>query len=153
MTLLDSLNGIINNKILWIAVVSWMVAQIIKVILYLIKFKRINFTLFVASGGMPSSHTSFVTALTTAVGMSEGFDSPVFAVAAVLSLVVMYDAAGVRRAAGKQAAVLNQLVESGETTGFWDVKLDKKLKELLGHSPIQVAAGAFLGVVTGIIAS
>jgi len=96
-------------------------------------------------GGMPSSHSALVTALTTAVGFSEGFASAAFAICCALSLIVMYDASGIRRAAGKQAEMINAIVEA------WNEKdplvKEIKLKELLGHTPLEVAAGAILGIV------
>ncbi|GHU55823.1 acid phosphatase [Clostridia bacterium] len=137
-----------KNAPLWTAVLSFFSAQCIKIIIEFFRVKKFDVKLIIGSGGMPSSHASFVTALSTAAGLQEGFDSPVFAVAAVITLVVMYDAAGVRRAAGKQAAVINQMVENIENTG---IVLDKKLKELLGHSPVEVCAGAILGIVIGIL--
>jgi len=130
------------------AVLSWAAAQLIKIIIELIKTRKFNLSLIISSGGMPSSHAAFVVGLTTAVGLIEGFNSTYFAISAVLSLVVMYDASGVRRAAGNQAAVINTLVSNLENTG---IKLDKKLKELLGHSPIEVFCGAILGIIVALI--
>lgn len=132
-----------SNKPIGIAVLSWAVAQIIKIIIDCIQNKTINPALIVSSGGMPSSHSSFVTGLTTTIGFQEGFNSTIFSVCFVLSMVVMYDASGVRRAAGKQAAVLNIFIENAEKHGL---KIDTKLKELLGHSPIEVFMGALLGI-------
>lgn len=139
---------ILSNKAIGVSIISWAVAQIIKIIIDWIEFKKFDIALAVSSGGMPSSHSSFVTALSTTIGIQNGFDSSIFAVCFVISMVVMYDAAGVRRAAGKQAAVLNVLITNAEKHG---VKFDEKLKELLGHSPIEVAAGAVLGIVIAFI--
>ncbi|MDR2648375.1 MAG: divergent PAP2 family protein [Clostridiales bacterium] len=139
----DILGELRSNSVLWASVCAWALAQFIKILIELKKTKKINTALIVSSGGMPSSHSSFVTAMTTSIGLKEGFNSSIFALSAVFSLVVMYDAAGVRRAAGNQAAAINMLFKSFEDQG---IKLDKKLKELLGHSPIEVAAGAVLGV-------
>lgn len=139
---------VIPNKMLVIAILSWATAQAIKVIIELVKTKKFKISLFISSGGMPSSHTSFVVGLTTAVGLIEGFASTFFAISAVLSLVVMYDASGVRREAGKQAEVINTLLSNLENTG---ITLDKKLKELLGHSPIEVFCGAALGIAIALI--
>ena len=97
---------------------------------------------------MPSSHTGVVMALTTLVGKSEGFASPIFAVSLIFSFVVMYDAAGVRRAAGKQAQLLNKLVE---TPGLTGIQVQEKLVEVLGHSPMQVIVGAIIGVIVGAV--
>ncbi len=139
---------IINNKIIQTASLSWLVAQIIKIIIDCIKNKTINPTLIVSSGGMPSSHSSFVTSLACATGFTEGFGSTLFAITFVFAMVVMYDASGVRRAAGKQAEVLNIFIANFEKHG---IKIDSKLKELLGHSPVEVFAGAILGIVISVI--
>lgn len=139
---------IINNKIIQTAALSWLVAQIIKIIIDCIKNKTINPTLIVSSGGMPSSHSSFVTSLACATGFTEGFGSTLFAITFAFAMVVMYDASGVRRAAGKQAEVLNIFIANFEKHG---IKIDSKLKELLGHSPVEVFAGAILGIVISVI--
>lgn len=138
-----------KTSILVTAIISWFVAQLLKVIFVLIKSKRIDFYRLVGSGGMPSSHSSFVTSLATGVGLVEGFTSSMFAIAVVLSLVVMYDAAGVRRAAGQMARILNNMVEKWEIES--QTMREKRLKELLGHTPIEVFAGAILGCAIGII--
>ena len=139
---------IFANRILWTSILSWFIAQVIKIFIDLWRYKYFNKSLLISSGGMPSSHTSFVTAMTTSIGVGYGFDSPLFAISAIVSMVVMYDAAGVRRAAGKQAEVLNLLMIKLEDGGL---KVDKKLKELLGHSPIEVACGALLGILVGLV--
>lgn len=136
-----------SNKIVGTAALSWLIAQLIKIVIDCFRNKTINPALIVSSGGMPSSHTSFVTALAFAVGFKEGFDTTAFAITFVLSTVVMYDASGVRRAAGKQAEVLNIFIANFEKHG---IKIDSKLKELLGHSPIEVMAGAVLGFVVAL---
>lgn len=139
---------ILGNSVLNTALVAWFIAQLIKVILVIIKEKRLNFKKFIEAGGMPSSHSALVVALTTEIAEKQGLNSPIFAVAAVFSLVVMYDAAGVRRAAGKQAEALNKLIEE-----FYVEKprVDERLKELLGHTPKEVFAGALLGLVVGLL--
>jgi acid phosphatase family membrane protein YuiD len=147
--LLDIIWEFLANSVLWTAICAWAVAQLIKIFIDLMRTKKLNAALIVSSGGMPSSHSSFVTSMTVAIGFREGFNSPMFALSAAFSLVVMYDAAGVRRAAGHQAAAINILFQNFETQG---VKLDKKLKELIGHTPIQVAAGALLGILVAVIA-
>lgn len=143
------INQIINNSIFWTASFSWAIAQLIKIMIEFKKERRLSLALMISSGGMPSSHSSFVSAMSTSVGLLEGFDSTAFAICAVISMVVMYDAAGVRRAAGKQAEIINKLVANIENTG---IVLDKKLKELLGHSPVEVAAGAVLGIAVSVAA-
>ena len=125
---------------------SWFIAQFIKFIVHYVKKRRCDFRKFIDSGGMPSSHTAFTVSLATILGIHNGFSSDIFALSAIFSLVVMADAAGLRRAAGKQAEVLNKLVNSSE-----HVQLDKELKVLLGHTPVEVFAGAALGIITGIL--
>ena len=139
---------ILGNYALWIALCAWFVAQVLKIIIELLRKRRLNLRLIMSSGGMPSSHSSFVTAVTTVIGLTEGFDSPIFALGAIVSLIVMYDASGVRRAAGNQAKVINDILASIESSG---VMLDKKLKEVLGHTPLEVAAGGTLGVVIALL--
>ena len=136
-----------NYKYLLVPILSWLSVQLIKFITDIIKNKKINLKVLVASGGMPSSHSSVVTSLMTLIGINEGFDSILFAISFVFGLIVMYDAAGVRRAAGKQAGILNQLIYSNQ------VKIDtnEKLKELIGHTPKQVFVGALWGIALGII--
>ncbi len=138
-----------KDNVVVTCILAWFIAQFIKVILTLIKDKKIDFRRFVGSGGFPSSHASFVTSLATAVGLIDGFSSTEFAITVVLALVVMYDAAGVRRAAGQQARILNKIVEAWEHKDL--TQTDKRLKELLGHTPKEVFAGAILGIVIAII--
>ena len=137
------------NRVLITAILGWLVAQVLKVILVLICDKRFDITRMIGSGGMPSSHSSFVTSLATAVAFESGVSSPLFAVCGVLAFVVMYDASGVRRETGRQAEIINDIIES---FGAGNTQLaGKKLKELIGHSPIEVLAGAILGVVMGLL--
>ncbi len=120
-------------------------AQLIKFIIFTIKSKKINFKIFTTTGGMPSSHSAGVMGLSTSVGLIRGFDSIVFAIALGYALITMYDAAGVRRAAGKTAACLNRMMED-----FYkhDVQaIGGKLKELLGHTPLEVIMGAIFGIL------
>ncbi len=146
---MDTLIEILGNRILWTGLVAWFSAQLIKVALTLMLQKKFDVHRFVGSGGMPSSHSSFLCAVSTAVGFQEGFSSSLFAVSVCFTMVVMYDAAGVRRAAGKQAAVLNRIIDDMFKNGKgWD---DEKLKELIGHTPVQVFAGALLGVLVGVL--
>ena len=137
------MNNIWNNVWLWIPVNTWFVVQCMKIIIELIKNKKLNLRRIVGSGGMPSSHSAFVCSLATTIGITEGVSSPLFAMAVALSAIVMYDAAGVRRAAGKQAKILNQIIGSeGE-----NIDVHEKLIELLGHTPLEVYVGAFVGIV------
>lgn len=137
---------IINNHALLAAVLAWFVAQLLKVMLVLLKERRWDVSRMIGSGGMPSSHSALVVALAVTIGKTLGFQSTEFAIATALALVVMYDAANVRRAAGKQAELLNKIVEDLYRGKHID---GERLKELLGHTPIEVAAGALLGIVVG----
>ncbi len=141
------LHQLASNSVFITAILGWVVAQAFKIVLSW--DKKLDFKRFVGSGGMPSSHAAFVMSLTMAVGFEMGFDSAAFAISAVMSFVVMYDAAGVRRSAGQQAAILNKLVESVLSADF--PKTEKRLKELLGHTPIEVLGGAVLGIIIAII--
>lgn len=136
-----------DYKFLIIPSFAWFTVQIFKLLSDCIVNRRINFRRFVETGGMPSSHSAVVTSLMTAIGLSEGFSSPMFAISFVFSFIVMYDAAGVRRAAGKQASILNQLINSKQVK----VDTNEKLKELLGHTPIQVFVGAIYGIIVGYV--
>lgn len=146
---MNSILDIFSNRILLTAIFSWFIAQIIKVIHTLIRDKKIDFTRMFGSGGMPSSHASFTVSLATAIGLEMGFSGVEFALATAFSVVVMYDATGVRRSAGEQAAILNRIVERFGKETLEDT--GKKLKELLGHTPIQVFAGAVLGIIIAVI--
>lgn len=135
---------ITSNIPLWAALISWAIAQGTKIVLTLITEKRFDATRLVGTGGMPSSHSALVMALTFSIGKYNGFGSPIFAVALIFSFVVMYDAAGIRRAAGKQAEILNMLIMKHELPNM------QKMKELLGHTPLEVFVGAILGIVIGL---
>lgn len=144
------LQELVHNEILMSAGLSWGLAQIIKTIIHLILTKKFVAERLIGSGGMPSCHSATVCALTTSVIINEGIHSPFFAIAAILSIIVMYDAMGVRRETGIQAKVLNELTEVIEKMGS-DLSNDEKLKEFVGHTPIQVFVGAVLGVVIALI--
>lgn len=136
------------KSIVFVCVLSWFAAQSLKVLIDFFQDRKINLRLFFDSGGMPSSHSAFVSSLGISVGLKNGFDSELFAVCFVFGLIVMYDASGIRRAAGKQARVINIIVENIEHLG---IKIDGNLKELLGHSPIEVISGAVLGIIIALI--
>lgn len=138
----------IQNKYIYVPVLTWVGIQIFKVLYELYKTKKFNFRRIMGAGGMPSSHTGVVVSLATLIGKNEGVGSPIFALSLIFAFVVMYDAAGVRRAAGKQAHLLNQLIE---TPGLTGLQVQEKLVEVLGHSPIQVFVGAIIGVIMGLI--
>ncbi|MCX7715085.1 MAG: divergent PAP2 family protein [Clostridia bacterium] len=146
---MEYVNDFLNNSVLFTALISWFAAQLLKVVFTFIWSRKFDFKRFVGSGGMPSSHSSFVVSLATAVGLVEGFASTMFAVSVVVAMVVMYDAAGVRRAAGMQARILNKIVDEWGKEDF--SVTERKLKELLGHTPIEVVAGAVLGIMIAVI--
>lgn len=145
---MGALTQLFNNKILGTAILSWFVAQALKVVITLLQEKRFDLSKMWASGGMPSSHSSFVMALAVSVGHVYGFDSALFAISATFSFIVMYDAANVRLEAGKQAVVINQIIEMLENP---DLNPEERLKELLGHTPLQVAMGGILGIAIAIL--
>lgn len=132
-----------NNEHLWIPLITWVIVQSCKVIIDLIKNKKLNVKRMWGAGGMPSSHSALMTSLATTIAYTEGLESPLFAITVIMAGVVMYDAAGVRRAAGKQARVLNQIIESEGQ----NINIQEKLIELLGHTPVEVLAGAFVGIL------
>jgi uncharacterized protein len=142
------LNQFFHNPILAPALTSWLVAQCFKLLLTLIFHHRLDLVRLVGAGGMPSSHSATVTAAATTAGLVAGFDSVLFGITAMFALVVMYDAAGVRRAAGIQARLLNELIESFFAEHYIN---QAKLKELLGHTPIEVFAGALLGIIISLV--
>jgi hypothetical protein len=137
-----------NNHIIAVTMVSWLLAQSIKLIIDKIRYREVDFTRIVGAGGMPSSHSAFVTSLATAIAFQHGLDSTEFALAFSLAAIVMYDAAGVRRSAGKQAQVLNKIVHDLYSKEHTIKK--ERLKELIGHSPVEVFAGAVLGILVAI---
>lgn len=140
-----------NNRIFWTAALAWFIAQSLKVIHTLIVDKRFNVSRFVGSGGMPSSHSAFVTSLSTAIGLKYGWDSGLFALSLCFALVVMYDAAGVRNAVGKQAVIINKMIEDLQAKRNKEEtnNNENRLKELVGHTPIEVLVGAILGIIIG----
>ncbi|GCE25393.1 membrane protein [Dictyobacter alpinus] len=141
-------NSIFDNRVLVAAFLAWAIAQVSKTILELFKQRRLALSRLVSSGGMPSSHSALVTGLATAAGRTVGVASTEFAIAVVLASIVMYDAAGVRRAVSIQARLLNQMIEEA----FQGSPMaEKRLRELIGHTPIQVFVGALLGICVGFL--
>ena len=136
-----------KNQVFFTVLMAWLIAQTIKVAIGVVQEKRFNFKWFVGSGGMPSSHAATVSALAAAVGLTYGFASPLFAITFFLAFIIMFDAQGVRRQSGHQAEALNQIIE--------DIYLNKgiqqeRLKELLGHTPVQVFIGAAIGILVAL---
>ncbi len=139
---------ILDNRVLLVAAIACLLAQFLKLFFDFAKNRQVNFHLLIESGGMPSSHSALVTALATSIGQTVGWSSTEFALASIFAIIVMYDAAGVRRAAGDQARVINQIVELFEDNQF----TEDRLKEILGHTPLQVLVGSILGVVIAWVA-
>lgn len=138
------LNELLANQVAQATFFAWATAQVLKVLIELIWRRKLDLRLLTSAGGMPSSHSAIVCALATAVGMHDGVSSSLFAITLVLAVVVMYDAAGVRRAAGVQARILNQIID--ELFQGHPIS-ETRLRELIGHTPIQVFVGAALGIL------
>ena len=146
---MEYIRGIFTNYIFICAIIGWFLAQAIKCVRYIVRNKRFDFAVLMSSGGMPSSHSATVCAVVAAAAKLCGTGSPEFALAFILAFIVMYDAAGVRRAAGEQAKVLNRIADElseGDTR-----YLDKNLKEFIGHTPFQVIVGALLGILIPLV--
>ncbi|MEB3830546.1 divergent PAP2 family protein [Phormidium sp. CCY1219] len=141
---MHEIGTIIDNRVLLVATLACLLAQTTKLIIELARNRKFNFRVLVETGGMPSAHSALVTALATGIGQTVGWNSTEFALATIFAIIVMYDAAGVRQAAGKQARILNQIVDEifQEDHEF----NENRLKELLGHTPFQVIVGALLGI-------
>ena len=146
---MNELLQIVTNKYIYIPFLVWFFIQLFKVIWDLVETKKFNFKRILGAGGMPSSHSAVVICLAVMIGKEYGFSSSIFALALIFAFVVMYDAAGIRRAAGKQAALLNKIIE---TPGLSIPQVQERLVEVLGHTPVQVLVGALIGMLVGIIA-
>jgi hypothetical protein len=146
---MNELQQIVTNRYIYIPLLVWLSIQTFKVMYDLVTTKKLNFKRIMGAGGMPSSHSAVVTSLAILIGKSEGFSTSIFALSVVFAMVVMYDAAGIRRAAGKQAHLLNKIIE---TPGLTNVQVQERLVEVLGHTPLQVIIGAGIGIIVGIIA-
>jgi len=142
---------LVTNATLWVAAIAWFAASFMKCLIEFAKTKQLKFSAMFTSGGLPSAHSAFVTSLATSIGIYEGFGSPVFAIATVIAIIVMYDAAGVRRAAGRQARIINKVTaKMVENFKEFSDEFGLQLKEMLGHSPLEVFAGALVGVMVAI---
>lgn len=148
---MDSISDIFDNHVLIVALIACFTAQVLKAFIELVRHRKLNLRVMVGTGGMPSAHSALVTALACGVGQTLGWASPLFAATSVFSIIVMYDAAGVRQAAGLQAKVLNQIID--ELFQEKPEIREDRLKELLGHTPFQVIAGSILGVMISYLAA
>jgi acid phosphatase family membrane protein YuiD len=147
---MQDFGDIIHNQVLLVSLAACFIAQALKLVIEFAQHQKLNLRVLFETGGMPSAHSALVAALATGVGQTVGWASPEFAIAVVFAFIVMYDAAGVRQAAGKQARVLNQIMDE-----FFQGShhfSEERLKELLGHTPFQVIVGSVLGVATSWIA-
>ncbi len=137
-----------SNRILWATLYSWIIAQVIKICLNIIRERRFNFSWLITTGGMPSAHSASVATLATYIGLKEGFNSGIFAVSVIIALIAMFDAQTWRRSIGIQAKILNTIVEDL----YKGKKVEEeKLRELIGHTPIEVFIGALLGILVAFI--
>ena len=144
----DAFPAICHNHVLMVTLLAWAIAQTIKVALGVLRTKRFDFRWFIGTGGMPSAHAAGSSALATIIGVEYGFDTLAFALAAVFAMVTMFDAQGVRRSTGKQAELLNKILDDI----YWRGKIEEaKLKELVGHTPIEVFMGSIMGILLAII--
>ncbi|MBD2461567.1 divergent PAP2 family protein [Oscillatoria sp. FACHB-1407] len=147
---MQDISHILDNHVLLVALIACIIAQVLKVVVELVRHGKVNFRTLVETGGMPSAHSALVTSLAFGVGQTVGWETSEFAIAIIFAVIVMYDAAGVRQAAGKQARLLNQIVDEL----FHDSSINEdRLKELLGHTPVQVFAGSLLGAAISWLAS
>ena len=145
MNLADSFLG---NRVLWAAAAGWVAAQSIKVLRAVRQKRRFDMRWFLGTGGMPSAHSAGVSALAASVGLEQGFYSPIFAVSLMFALVTMFDAQGVRRSTGRQAVMLNKIIDEMYAGGQVS---QERVMELLGHTPVEVFVGALLGCVIAVL--
>ena len=139
---------LLQNKVFWITLIAWIITQGIKITLSIVRERRFNFYWLLSTGGMPSSHSAGVVALAVGIGKNQGFSSPIFALACIVALVTMFDAQTWRRSVGVQARILNRMIDD-----LHEHKkiTDDKLKELMGHTPIEVFVGALIGIAVSLI--
>lgn len=144
----DFFKSLLHNHVLMVTLCAWAIAQAIKVGLGVLRTKRFDFRWFIGTGGMPSAHAAGSSALAVVIGLDYGFDTVFFALAAVFAMVTMFDAQGVRRSTGKQAALLNKILDDI----YWRGKIEEdRLKELIGHTPVEVFMGSIIGILLAII--
>ncbi|MBI1855421.1 MAG: divergent PAP2 family protein [Chloroflexi bacterium] len=143
-----NLGAILQNRVLIIAMLAWTAAQVLKVPMEYLRSRKWNWAMALAAGGMPSSHSALIVSVTQAIGLYQGFDSPLFALGVAVTMIVTYDAAGVRRQAGKHAERINMLFDELMRGQMPD---EKELREVLGHTPLEVAGGILLGIVVAMV--
>lgn len=149
---MQEIRSLLQNYILNVALFSWFSAQVIKTLLTFITTKKFTLERMFGAGGMPSAHTATVSSLVIAIARHDGFATSQFAIAFILAAIVMYDATGVRRAAGEQAKVINKIVQTHNEDDDDDTNIEaKQLKEFLGHTPLEVLGGALLGIIIAML--
>ncbi len=148
---MEFITELLLNDILIVGLISWLLAQILKTIIYAIVNHKVDFHRLCGDGGMPSGHSATVTSVATATGLICGLNSPLFAVACILAIVVMHDAMGVRRETGKQAVMINEMIRIFNDMGDAKIAPETKLKEFVGHTPFQVSMGFVLGLVVALV--
>ena len=148
---MSTIRALLSNYVLNVSLLAWFCAQALKTILHLIKTRQLRMERMVGAGGMPSAHSASVCAMTIAISKSVGFASPLFAISFLLAAIVMYDAMGVRRAAGAHAKVINMMVRRGAAGISYKPKSNQELKEFLGHTPFEVLGGALLGILIALV--
>ena len=144
------IHTIFGNYVLLCSMLGWLSASSAKVVILFVREKRLDLRKFFSSGGMPSSHSATVSSLAAAVAKTDGIGSTAFAISFMFAFIVMYDASGVRRAAGEQAKILNQLIDNFSENK--PVYMKKNLKEIIGHTPLEVIVGALLGILIALVA-
>lgn len=145
------LEQFLDNHVFFVVLFAWIFSCVLKGFLVWVKDKKLDMTRFMGPGGMPSSHSTIVTSLATCIGITAGFDSGLFVICCAFALVVMYDASGIRRAAGQQAKMINMIIDAWDETDPLEKQI--RLKELLGHTPLEVLAGAALGIIIALLAN
>ncbi len=148
---MEFFTGLLENRIFQAAALGWFIAQVLKTMIHMFFTKKFVAERLVGSGGMPSSHSATVCALVTATYLEHGSSGYPFAFAMILAIIVMYDAIGVRRETGIQAQLLNNMIKVFEDMGRKELSAHEKLKEFVGHTPLQVLIGAILGVLIAIL--
>jgi len=144
----EIISGILSNHVLMVTLLAWAIAQTLKVSLGVLRTKRFDFRWFIGTGGMPSAHAAGSSALAAIIGFDYGFHTALFALASVFAIVTMFDAQGVRRSTGKQASILNKILDDI----YWKGKIEEtQLKELIGHTPVEVMMGSIIGILLAII--
>ncbi len=148
---MEQLREFTSNTMFFVVLFAWIFSCILKGLLEWKKNGKLDMTRFLGPGGMPSSHSTLVTCLATCVGIKDGFDSTLFVICCAFALVVMYDASGIRRAAGQQAKMINMIIDAWKEKD--PMEKQTRLKEILGHTPLEVTAGALLGVLLAVVAA